>query len=121
MSYNWNVIVSDGIIDVWSNDTYKFEISYPSKFQIFQNYPNPFSWTTEIEYELPKSCLVQLKIFNLLGQEVKTLVDKFQEIGSKSVIWDGRDNHGMKIRSGIYFYKFEAMDFVQKKRIIFFH
>lgn len=77
----------------------------PLTFSLTQNYPNPFNEGTTIKYQLPKGGYVTLKIYNLLGQEVQTLVDGFQTPGYKVVNWDGRDGQGREAASGLYFYK----------------
>jgi xylan 1,4-beta-xylosidase len=77
-------------------------------FELNQNYPNPFNPTTIIKYSLPKEVDVTLKLINMRGQEVKTLVNKKQLAGNYAVHWDGRDNNGTTVSSGIYFYRIRA-------------
>ncbi len=81
------------------------ENELPTQFALAQNYPNPFNAQTIINYSLPISGKVTLDIFNVLGQKVVTLIDGYQEAGYKSVIWNGRDNKGQAISSGVYFYR----------------
>jgi hypothetical protein len=69
------------------------------------NYPNPFKHTTTINYHLKTNGYVTLKIFDKLGREIKTLVDKYQTSGLQSVEWDGTDREGKKVPSGTYFYQ----------------
>jgi hypothetical protein len=90
----------------------------PEKFELRQNYPNPFNPVCNIEYALPRSSHVTLSIYNILGQKVRMLVDEYQSAGYKSIQWDGRDNLGREVTSGIYFYRIEAGDFVQAKRMV---
>ena len=85
----------------------------PSSFQLHQNYPNPFNPVTFINYELPITNYVSLKVFDMLGNEVATLVNEKQNAGSYSV-----DFHGTNISSGIYFYKLETEGFIETKRMI---
>lgn len=80
----------------------------PSSFQLNQNFPNPFNPSTEIKYDLPTRAKVLLKVFNLLGQEVATLVDEDKLAGNYSATWDGRSDSGAPVASGIYFYKLIA-------------
>jgi hypothetical protein len=80
----------------------------PKDYQLFQNYPNPFNPTTTIRYGLKHASDVNLKIYNLLGQEVRTLFSARQEAGYQSLVWDGRDNNGIPVASGIYIYQLTA-------------
>ena len=97
----------------------KFEKPFtPVDFSLSENHPNPFNPQTEISYDLPNAGQVELSIYNLLGQRIKTLVDEFQAAGHKTVRWDGTDEEGNKIASGIYFYRIKAGDFVDSKKMI---
>lgn len=90
----------------------------PGEFSLAQNAPNPFNPQTRISYDIPKATNVRLEIYNVLGQHVKTLVDEFQEPGSKSIIWDGRDNSGYTVSSGIYFYRMDAGEFSLTRKMM---
>jgi titin len=90
----------------------------PTNFQIEQNYPNPFNPTTIIRYDLPKTVKVSLNIYNILGQEVHTLVNEKQPAGEKSVVWDGRDRLGREVSSGIYIYKIQAGNYVKCRKMV---
>jgi hypothetical protein len=83
----------------------------PRIFNLKQNYPNPFNPETMIQYELPKPSRVVLKIYNILGQEVKTLINTEQPAGSYSVKWNGRNESGYSVAPGIYFYHLKAGEF----------
>ena len=74
----------------------------PTRYALHQNYPNPFNPITIIRYELPKASNVQMRIYNLLGQEVIRLVDEDQTPGYHKAIWSGRDARGRSVSSGIY-------------------
>jgi 5'-nucleotidase/UDP-sugar diphosphatase len=89
----------------------------PADFQLFQNYPNPFNPQTKISYTLPEDSYVKLTIYNILGQKVKLVVDEYQSAGTKNVIWDGRNEKGERVTSGIYFYKLQAGNFVKTKKM----
>ncbi|HET6272929.1 MAG TPA: FlgD immunoglobulin-like domain containing protein, partial [Bacteroidota bacterium] len=80
----------------------------PGSFTLMQNYPNPFNPSTTIRYALPKDAFVTLKVYNLLGQEVASLRDEMQNVGFHDVVWNGRNNAGQTIASGVYFYRLEA-------------
>jgi hypothetical protein len=89
----------------------------PKDFELYQSYPNPFNNQTIIKYDLLKSCQVSLTIYNILGQKVKTLVEGYQVTGSKVVNWDGKDEKGKDLASGIYFYQLKAGEATQTKRM----
>jgi len=91
---------------------------YPFNIKLFQNYPNPFNPSTAISYTLMKSTHVTLKIYNIQGQEIKTLIDEFQTAGIKSVTWDGLDNSGQTVASGVYIYQINLGDLSLSKKMI---
>lgn len=80
----------------------------PEVIALHQNYPNPFNPATQIRFDLPEDAEVVLKIYNVLGEEVRTLVDKRMEIGLLSVSWDGKDEKGRDLPSGVYLYRFSV-------------
>jgi hypothetical protein len=90
----------------------------PTKFELHQNAPNPFNPITGINYDLPKASFVRLEVFNILGQNVKTLVDDYQEAGFQSITWDGTNNNNTPVASGMYFYRIEADDFQATKKMM---
>jgi len=90
----------------------------PSDYSLSQNYPNPFNPTTQIEFEIPRASFIEIHIYNMLGQQLRTLVSERLSAGRKVVTWDGRDNHGTPVSSGIYFYRIEAEGFVQTKKML---
>jgi hypothetical protein len=89
----------------------------PAIYFLSQNYPNPFNPSTTIKYGLKQNVNVSLKIYDILGREIKTLVNEFQNAGYKSVLWDGRNNNGAEVSSGVYFCKIIAGDFVDVKKM----
>jgi hypothetical protein len=90
----------------------------PSEFILEQNYPNPFNPTTDIIYSLPKDAEVTLTVFNTIGQKVATLVSKKQTAGSYQVSWTGRDQNGISLPTGIYFYRLEAGKFTSTRKML---
>lgn len=97
----------------------------PSEFELSQNFPNPFNPTTVIRYGLPGVSRVTIKIYDLLGQEIKTLVDETLDRGYQSAEWNGKTTAGIETASGLYFYRIEAADaqnpgkkFIQVKRML---
>jgi hypothetical protein len=91
--------------------------SLPTEFSLMQNYPNPFNPSTKIEYSLEKAAQVSLKIYNVLGNEVATLVNGRQEAGRYTVPFN--TNTGtLSLSSGVYFYRLETGSFVSTKKLI---
>ena len=84
-----------------------------SSFKLSQNYPNPFNPSTVIKYSLSAAGKITLKVYNLLGQEVTTLVNEVQSAGEHNVEWNAS-----RIASGVYFYRLESNGFVQAKKMI---
>jgi hypothetical protein len=82
----------------------------PSTFALFQNYPNPFNPSTSIQYSVGSVQFVSLKIYDVLGREVKTLVQRKMQAGSYEMQWDGRDARGRQVASGVYVYRLQAGD-----------
>ena len=91
----------------------------PTEYELTQNFPNPFNPTTTIRYALPEASQVSLKIYNIQGQLVKTLVSDFREAGIHQVVWDGNNEQGQKVASGAYIYRITAGSFVQTRKMIF--
>ncbi|MHB8852480.1 MAG: FlgD immunoglobulin-like domain containing protein, partial [Ignavibacteriaceae bacterium] len=90
----------------------------PSNFQVFQNYPNPFNPTTTINFALPQSSNVKIVIYDMLGREVRTLVNGDQVAGVHSIVWDGRNNFGSQVASGTYIYRVVAGSYSAVKKMI---
>ncbi len=94
----------------------------PKSFSLSQNYPNPFNPQTSIVYDVPASAeggsRVVLSIYNVRGKKVKTLVDGWKEPGTYRVQWDGRNEQGEELSSGVYFSRLEAGEFVQTRKLV---
>ncbi|KPL18489.1 MAG: hypothetical protein AMJ92_07735 [candidate division Zixibacteria bacterium SM23_81] len=90
----------------------------PMAYSLSPNYPNPFNPSTAIGYEIPEAGRVTLAIYNVLGQEVRSLVDAHQEAGNHTVMWDSKDNAGHYLNSGVYFYTLKAGDFTQTRKMV---
>lgn len=88
-------------------------------FELKQNYPNPFNPTTTIEYSIPQPSRVSITIYNTAGQEIRKLADEFKEPGTYKIEWDGKDNNGRTVSSGVYFYQMLAKDFRKGRKTIF--
>lgn len=90
----------------------------PLKFTLFQNYPNPFNQSTKIEFALVKSGFVNLEIYDILGRKITTLVSEHLSSGYKSVLWDGKNDSGKEVASGIYFYLLKDGDSSEAKKLV---
>jgi hypothetical protein len=91
----------------------------PKTFKLFQNYPNPFNPSTTIEFDLPEKSLVSLKIYNALGQLVKTLKNSSLAAGNHKIKWFGDNNFGKKVSSGIYFYNIKTKTTNKTMKMVF--
>ena len=100
---------NDFVTDVDENNSI-----LPTEFSLTQNYPNPFNPSTTINYSLPRTEKVVLKIFNALGEEVQTLINEYQEAGTHSKLYIVNST----LPSGVYFYRLQAGDFVQTKKMV---
>lgn len=92
-------------------------VELPKTYELRQNHPNPFNPETEIRYELPKKSLVTLAVYNLLGQKIAMLVNGTLEAGKYSVRWNGVNDSGKNVPSGIYIYRMEAEGFIAEKKM----
>lgn len=109
-------------VQIITTEVAKNENSIPTEFSLEQNYPNPFNPTTTIQFTLPEALRVTLKLFDILGRELVTLVDKEMETGVHKVLFDATD-----FASGVYFYRIQAESensdarqaFVQSRKLIF--
>ena len=118
---NWGISATDLIWDFLKLHTRTistkiegdYKLSIPTNFKLYQNYPNPFNPTTMIKYNLPKSSRIILKIYNLAGQAIETLVNEFQPAGEHEVIWQPKG-----LPSGLYFYKIQAGEYSDMKKLI---
>jgi len=90
----------------------------PIEFSLHQNYPNPFNPITTLRYDLPEQSLVNITIYDLLGREIRTLVNTTQDAGFKSVIWNATNDFGKPVSAGVYLYKIQAGEFRQVKKMV---
>ena len=88
------------------------------QFELFNNYPNPFNPVTNIEFAISERGFVTIIVFDMLGNEVKTLVNQIMEPGIKSISWDSKDGSNRMVGSGLYFYSIRAADFLQTKKML---
>lgn len=90
----------------------------PVIYSLKQNYPNPFNPITTLRYDLPERAHVKLTIYDILGRQVKIIVQDVQEPGFKSVIWDATNDRGQSVGAGVYLYHIRAGDFVQTRKMV---
>ncbi|SUZ91963.1 uncharacterized protein METZ01_LOCUS44817 [marine metagenome] len=90
----------------------------PDEFALYDNYPNPFNPVTSINYDIPEATDVTLDVYNLMGQRVRTLVSRHHEPGRYSVVWDGTNDFGSPIASGMYIFKIQSKDFMSIKKML---
>ena len=93
-------------------------VPIPEEYALDQNYPNPFNPETTIKYQLPEAGKVVLKIYNVMGQEIRTLVNEDKEAGYYNIHWDGRDQLGDRVPSSVYIYRLKTNSLVFSKRMI---
>ena len=91
---------------------------FPVVYRLHQNYPNPFNPTTSIDYNLPEQSHVRILIYDMLGRQVKTLINKAQAPGYMSINWDATNNLGEPVSAGVYIYTIEAGSFRQTRKMI---
>ena len=92
--------------------------SVPKNFTLHQNYPNPFNPSTTIQYTLPKASNVVVKIYNMMGEEIRTLVNKHHGAGVQTLIWDSKNDRGKAVATGVYLYEIRVDDFSHTKKMI---
>ena len=90
----------------------------PEVFALHQNYPNPFNPVTALLYDLPDQTHVNITIYDMLGRQVKTLMDQTQDAGYRSVIWDATNDYGKPVSAGIYLYQIQAGNFMRTKKMV---
>lgn len=88
----------------------------PTVFKLFQNFPNPFNPTTTIEFQVPRTSEVSVRIYDVLGREVAVLIDNIHQPGYYTLRWDGLDTKGCKVATGLYFYRMVSPDYVAVKK-----
>ena len=127
----WNVHVTDGIDTVEANNApFTIEIDganalrtyleglLPDEFALHQNYPNPFNPVTTLRYDLAEDALVIIIIHDMLGRQVKTLINRTQDAGYKSVIWNATNDYGKPVSAGIYLYQVQAGEYISTKKMV---
>ncbi len=104
--------------DVWGLSPTN-EATVPEEFALEQNYPNPFNPSTTIAYQLPSAETVRITIYDLTGRNVLELLNETREAGSYTAKWDGRNQSGGRVASGLYIYQIQAGQFTQSRKMLF--
>jgi len=115
-------IRSDGFLFLY-NQLYSVEVPIdheviPTSFALHQNYPNPFNPITTLRYDLPEQTTVNIIIYDMLGRQVRTLVNTTQDAGFKSVLWNATNDYGEPVSAGVYIYQIQAGEFVQTRKMV---
>jgi hypothetical protein len=129
ISGDWTVFTTDSVDTTISNDVWNILIDaggvlsihgdiIPEVYALHQNYPNPFNPTTILRYDLPEDTQVNITIYDIMGREVRTLVNNQQSAGYKSVVWDATNDLGQPVSAGMYLYRISAEEFVQVKKMV---
>ena len=127
----WDVSVRDSMVEVTSENgalTLGVNASaavlsingelLPEVFSLHQNYPNPFNPVTKLRYDLPENGNVNITIYDMLGREVKTLINQTQNAGYRSIIWDATNDYGKPVSAGIYLYQIQAGEYMRTKKMV---
>jgi len=127
----WDVSVRDSMVEVTSENgalTLGVNASaavlsingelLPEVFSLHQNYPNPFNPVTKLRYDLPENGHVNITIYDMLGREVKTLINQTQDAGYRSIIWDATNDYGKPVSAGLYLYQIQAGEYMQTKKMV---
>jgi len=115
--YSWAVLIRAYVSFGPSGAKETIEL-LPSTFTLNQNFPNPFNPETVISFTLPKAVDVEIKIFDALGSEVRTLINENRTAGKHNIYWNATDNFGNRVSSGVYFYTIRADNFVETKKMV---
>ena len=127
----WDVSVRDSMVEVTSENgalTLGVNASaavlsingelLPEVFSLHQNYPNPFNPVTKLRYDLPENGHVNITIYDMLGREVKTLINQTQDAGYRSIIWDATNDYGKPVSAGMYLYQIQAGEYISTKKMV---
>ena len=127
-SYLWIVEVTDGVANRLADSAFTFRMpvplaideggQLPLQFVLHQNYPNPFNPKTQIEFDLPHQAKVSLKIYDIMGREVRAVVDDVLSLGYYKVIWEGRDQRGKQVPSGVYIARLVTTNYTKSIKMV---
>ena len=110
-SMNYDIYYFDGVLS-------EMEPNIPMEYALLHNYPNPFNPVTILRYELPENSLVTITIYDMLGRQVKTLINQTQDAGYRSVQWNATNDYGKSVSAGIYLYQIQAGEYISTKKMV---
>jgi hypothetical protein len=124
---SWLVVATDG--EFFKESNYGTSVEFlingvaliPDVFTISQNYPNPFTSSTTIDYDVPQTQHIAIRIYDIRGRLIKTLMNEEQNAGYKSITWDGTNDDGEKVSAGVYFYQMHTSNgesFTKSKKLL---
>ncbi|MDF1545541.1 MAG: T9SS type A sorting domain-containing protein, partial [bacterium] len=113
-----NVVTAEAMINLATDVDDQIVYDLPEDFDLQQNYPNPFNPSTTIEYSVRDAGHVELAVFDLSGRRTTTLVNESKSAGLYAATWDGSDGSGHPAASGVYFYRIQAGDYTETKKMI---
>ena len=114
ITFTNNMIIGDGFTPFSLSKEYII----PETYSLSKAYPNPFNPTTTLQYDLPEDALVNITIYDMMGRQVKALVNGSQTAGYKSIQWNATNNQGQPVSAGLYLYTIEAGEFRQTKKMV---
>ena len=111
------------INEVWYNETptgmgISDDAPIASSYELSQNYPNPFNPTTHIRFNIPETGLVNITIYDMLGRQIKSLINQTLDAGYISIIWDATNDYGKPVSAGIYLYQIQAGEYISTKKMV---
>jgi hypothetical protein len=95
------------------------EVEIPTEYRLYQNFPNPFNPETTIEYDIPHQAKVEISIYNIIGEKIRTLVIQDHQPGHYSVIWNGRNENNNMVATGVYLYVIKTPEFRHVEKCLF--
>ncbi len=113
-----NASIYDSVIVSETTSIELLSKKIPNEYKLFQNYPNTFNPETRIKYEIPKTTNVEIAVYNILGQKIKTLLNETKNPGAYKILWDGTNERGINVSSGIYLYIIKTKDFFALKKMV---
>ena len=116
------ISISNGMISMYAVTLPQVNIVeetvFPDQVTLYSAYPNPFNPVTTLRYDLPENGYVNITIYDMLGRQVKTLMNQNQDAGYKSVIWDATNDYGKPVSAGIYLYQIQAGQYIRTKKMV---